>query len=354
VLIFEIDINIFWLLIYVGLLPMPRISVIVTAFNRKEYVHEAINSVLNQSLEPSEFEIILISNFEVNTKNFHTDVPIRSLVMNGTVGEFLYQGISMARNEIIAFLDDDDVWHKDRLKEIVRVFSLYGDLAYYHNSPWYIDSGGNTIYPFFQNPSRFKGESYIVGKKNRNELSKLITLGASFNLSSIAISKPYLIFSMEALKHIVTNPDGFLFWASVMSGGKIYIDKRKFTGYRMHNQSVTSSTDRSKQGSELLREMKTYELLLALVEESVQGKSKTLLQSYIRQQYMKLKAHYLMVSGGGRKALFACIKGIMKISNLHLDFDAIRIFLYSLAYAIHPRLFSFVENKVSIIGYYRA
>jgi len=332
---------------------MRKVSVIVTAFNREEYVRQAIHSVLSQSLEPSNFEIIIISNFEIDIKNLHSDISITSIVMNGTIGEFLYHGILMAKNEIVAFLDDDDVWHKDHLREIAEIFTLHSDLAYYHNSPWYIDKSGNTIFPLFQNPLRFKGESYLVEIKNRNELSKLITLGASFNLSSIAISVRYLVFSMEILKHIIANPDGFFFWASVISGGKIYIDRRKLTGYRIHNQNVSLSSDRTKEGSEYLRQIATYKLLLDLTDKKLKGRPKKLLNSYISQQYMKTKAQYVMVTDGSRKWLFSCLIGLVKIIKFHLDLDAIRIFIYSSAYVIHPRLFSLVKDKVSIRAYYR-
>jgi glycosyltransferase involved in cell wall biosynthesis len=41
----------------------PYISVIVTAYNRKDFILKAIRSVLTQSLDKSEYEIIVIKNF---------------------------------------------------------------------------------------------------------------------------------------------------------------------------------------------------------------------------------------------------------------------------------------------------
>ncbi|MGC9126572.1 MAG: glycosyltransferase, partial [Thermoplasmata archaeon] len=42
----------------------PYISVIITAHNRKEFLKEAIQSALNQTLERSNYEILVIKNFK--------------------------------------------------------------------------------------------------------------------------------------------------------------------------------------------------------------------------------------------------------------------------------------------------
>jgi len=42
----------------------PYISVIITAFNRKNYLLYAVDSVLNQTISKEMYEIIVIKNFE--------------------------------------------------------------------------------------------------------------------------------------------------------------------------------------------------------------------------------------------------------------------------------------------------
>jgi len=43
---------------------VPFISVIITAHNRREFLLEAVNSALNQTLPKDEYEIIVVKNFE--------------------------------------------------------------------------------------------------------------------------------------------------------------------------------------------------------------------------------------------------------------------------------------------------
>jgi glycosyltransferase involved in cell wall biosynthesis len=42
---------------------VPFISVIITAHNRREFLLDAVNSALNQTLPKDEYEIIIVKNF---------------------------------------------------------------------------------------------------------------------------------------------------------------------------------------------------------------------------------------------------------------------------------------------------
>ncbi|ACP54591.1 glycosyltransferase family 2 protein [Saccharolobus islandicus] len=43
---------------------MPYISVIITAYNRKQFLLDAIKSALNQTLNRTEYEILVAKNFK--------------------------------------------------------------------------------------------------------------------------------------------------------------------------------------------------------------------------------------------------------------------------------------------------
>jgi len=47
---------------------MPYISVIIPVYNSIQYVWEAINSVLNQSLDKDKYEIIIVSNTDLQER----------------------------------------------------------------------------------------------------------------------------------------------------------------------------------------------------------------------------------------------------------------------------------------------
>ena len=74
-------------------LSSPKVSVVITAYNRKQFLSQAIESIAKQEIDRSEFEVIVVSNFELDDSLFNEGIAISSIVMDGTVGEFLYSGV---------------------------------------------------------------------------------------------------------------------------------------------------------------------------------------------------------------------------------------------------------------------
>ncbi|HEY9773918.1 MAG TPA: glycosyltransferase family A protein [Planktothrix sp.] len=92
------------------------VSVVIPAFNNARYLYEAITSVKNQSYP--EIEIIVVDDgSNDNTKD----------VVAGLDARYTYQeqlgapaarnrGAELAKGELLAFLDADDVWYSDKLQ----------------------------------------------------------------------------------------------------------------------------------------------------------------------------------------------------------------------------------------------
>jgi glycosyltransferase involved in cell wall biosynthesis len=102
---------------------MPKVSVIIPAYNAMSYLPETLESVLQQTF--TDFEIIIVddgsSDRIVTWANSLTDDRIRFISQSN-------QGVSTARNtaigqakgEYIAFLDADDLWQSTKLEKQVQ------------------------------------------------------------------------------------------------------------------------------------------------------------------------------------------------------------------------------------------
>ena len=92
----------------------PRISVIITTYNRADMLPRAIESVLAQTLQ--DYEIIIVDDCSTdNTQDViakFDDSRIRSFLheRNKRQAASINTGIARAQGEYIAFLDDDDEW----------------------------------------------------------------------------------------------------------------------------------------------------------------------------------------------------------------------------------------------------
>jgi glycosyltransferase involved in cell wall biosynthesis len=118
----------------------PKVSVIVTTYNRKDELKRTIDSILNQSY--IDFEIIVVDNFSnynfiefINTYKSEKIIPIQNS-NHGIIAVNRNIGIENARGEFIAFCDDDDWWTSDKLEESIYYLNNGFDVIY-HNMQVY-------------------------------------------------------------------------------------------------------------------------------------------------------------------------------------------------------------------------
>jgi len=98
-----------------------NISVVIPTFNRAEFILHAIKSVQNQSVHVK--EIIVVDDGSTDkTKELLKDENITYIYQeNRGVSKARNRGIKEAKHEWIAFLDSDDTWHKEKIKEHVSL-----------------------------------------------------------------------------------------------------------------------------------------------------------------------------------------------------------------------------------------
>jgi len=98
------------------------ISVILSTYNRQEFVETAVKNVLNQSFKNFEFIIIndgsTDNTAQILKKYADKDERIRfiNLAQNGGLSKARQLGVSLALGEYITFVDDDDICEKDMLQ----------------------------------------------------------------------------------------------------------------------------------------------------------------------------------------------------------------------------------------------
>lgn len=98
----------------------PTCSVIIPTYNGEPFVGDAIESVLQQEID-GEFELLLSDDGSddgtVRTIRSYEGENVRTILQNenrGVAGN-INDAVEASRGDVLAFLDQDDLWHEDKL-----------------------------------------------------------------------------------------------------------------------------------------------------------------------------------------------------------------------------------------------
>jgi glycosyltransferase involved in cell wall biosynthesis len=119
-----------------------QISVVIPTYNRYEFLKRALASVFAQTYKP--YEVIVVDDGSTdNTSNIQKDFPTIKYIYqkNSGVSSARNTGIKNCASEWIAFLDSDDEWHPDKLREQVEFHKKNPDiLMSYTDEKWIRDA----------------------------------------------------------------------------------------------------------------------------------------------------------------------------------------------------------------------
>src|SRR5271165_1464055 len=129
---------------------MPRITVLLPIYNTERYLCEAIRSVLGQTFD--DFELLLLNDGSSDrSAEIAQDAAARDsriVVVDGTRKGYVHWlniGLNMARGELIARMDADDICSQDRFANQVRFLDAHPECSVVGTQAIRIDPDGSPI-----------------------------------------------------------------------------------------------------------------------------------------------------------------------------------------------------------------
>lgn len=225
------------------------VAVIVTAFNRRKYFAEAVESALRAAARLGTFECLLLRNFEdpkADPRWIERGVrlvPDHSPEIGGT----LYCALDHCDAEFLAFVDDDDLVLPHHLQRFAQIRELVPEIQYYHNGYASFSvtqgvSGGTPEFLAERTPGRESSWSAYRATDGEPFLRFLAQTNRERNLSSTILHRSTLERARPELSKVSTMSDTAALVAGLSSGGALVFDDEVTTLVRRHPENVSKTS----------------------------------------------------------------------------------------------------------------
>ncbi|MEM0133846.1 MAG: glycosyltransferase [Thermoplasmatales archaeon] len=208
------------------------LSIVITCFNRKEFLLNAVKSAISQSVSRDTYDIIVIKNFsEEKIDTFLAENAIVNvLAENGTTGSWFKIAANVVDTKYISFLDDDDIFYPDKVAIILSILNLYPNSAFIHNRS---ESSGFARLKLDFRPNKVR----IIDDSSVTSFRNSLKQNFYFNLSSITIRKDLITKHLDFIQETNHSTDLVMYAASQLSDG-IRVQYDEFlTFYLVHTDS---------------------------------------------------------------------------------------------------------------------
>lgn len=215
---------------------VPFVSVIIPAYNVALYIEETLQSVFAQTF--TDFEVVLINDGSPDTEEFERAIePYRERICylkqeNGGASVARNHGLRVAKSELVAFLDADDLWLPNYLEQQIKFFLeqdcdlVCADAMVFGDSP---DAGRTYM------------ESVMETAPPTGAVTFLDLVSAERSLiTSGVIARRALIFEVGLFDEALRNAQDFDLWLRLARhGARLAYHRQVLLRYRGRLNSLT-------------------------------------------------------------------------------------------------------------------
>jgi len=209
----------------------PLVSVVIPTYNHAGFIKDALESLRAQTFE--DWEAIVVNNFSeddtISVVESFGDSRIRleNFRNHGVIAASRNHAISLAKGEILAFLDSDDIWLPEKLEKCLGVLDENTDLVCHGLRTF----GDGPEYIFFGGPeSRATFDELLYGDNCLTPTSTIVR-----KESVVAVGR----FSEDV--NIITAEDYHLWIKLAKAGARMKFLQEELGLYRIHSMNQSGS-----------------------------------------------------------------------------------------------------------------
>lgn len=206
------------------------ISVVIPLYNKALSIKKAVDSVLKQTI--NDWELIVIDDGSddqgAELVMAYNDCRIQVVKQaNSGVAVARNNGVMLAKNEIVAFLDADDFWEPYHLANLSKLVCEFPRVSLYGTA--YFAVGGDGVANMAKCPGAAKGETRVLIK---DYFSTVVNYGYFIFTSSIGVKKSALI-SIGGFPDGIKSGEDTLTWAKLACHGGVAYSRSPTSYYTL-------------------------------------------------------------------------------------------------------------------------
>lgn len=295
----------------------PKVSVIIPAYNISAYIAETLDSVQAQTFE--NYEIILVNDGSKDAAKLESalepyfDYIVYAAQENSGASQARNSAISLARGELLAFLDGDDIW-------LPRFLESQVDFLEKNNLEMvYCDAA------IFGEPL-FEGRTFMQDSPSNGKVTPVSLINADCNvITSATLLKKDLLEKFGLFDAKIRRAQDFDLWFRLAkNGAKIGYQREVLIKYRVRSDNLSgTNVDRAERNIRALevienkyeldeRETEALQSQMALCEaeyELEQGKT-----CLVGGEYAQARTHIFEANKFYRKPKLALFGWLIRLS----------------------------------------
>jgi len=214
----------------------PLVSVVLPAYDRQPYLHEAIQSVLSQTYPHWELIVVDDGSSDATRSYLRDVVDDRVRVIErahcGNPAAVRNVGVGAARGEYVAFLDSDDVWAPQKLATQLRELAVRPACRWSYTFVKQIDGlGQETTLPQASRFQRIPTSRWI--------LKDLITFGAIVATPAVVVERN-LLAAAGGFDESFAFCEDYELWTRLATRGQVVVVPLPLATVRSHGGSYAS------------------------------------------------------------------------------------------------------------------
>jgi glycosyltransferase involved in cell wall biosynthesis len=316
----------------------PFVSVLIDTYNHERFIEQAITSVLEQDISMSEVEIVVVDDGSTDrtpdlAQRFEPRVRLLRKPNGGQASAF-NAGLAECHGEIVAMLDGDDRWTKQKLRRALETLEENPDVGIVGHGQFEVYSDGRP------NGLVIPGRDYRVDLSTRQNAESFRHLAGFLGTSKMTIRKAVLDRILPVPEELVIEADEYIFTLAPVIAPAIILNEPLFYyGFHAGNLFQFERYDPVK----ARRKLRVLEVLVSELAPKLRefGLEQDLIDTIFLETHVQIDRLRLSLDGGSPFRTFTVERNAYEIAYRHvtLRHRLFKVFVLAQTLLLPPRLF---------------